>query len=461
MRHDIYKKLMFKKWLMPRVIGASISLIVILVVVIIVSMNDRTIRLHEGITKSMPLLSNEKMKMLGDLYVKLNLSFEKEIKDLELNYANRYNKRGDKIHYGVNGKENVDMMINDDYVNGIESISYIKGNATNRKDGESNFTDMMAFLSASLGSDIDRYSEDQLESIFTKLFHMTHTFTGTSTELYPCDHGCAWCKYYCGDSRCQGVLNGNTVGFYESDLYMGEEGKYGLMYDPFLIKKQSNYTMLRELARNERELKTTYQYKIIKSRYVETGDGGYTLNEIKTTGDTVVTEDDEIYELMEPEGYCPVCSGRRETFTETTRKIGGCINHVRCHHGWVETISEGEDDPGHDVFWYMGRNREDCDQANPEFKCNHEHSDSCEWEDDEKEEAEAEGVEINGCKHETYGCKPESIGCAGYYTCNGHDHYACPGHIMVCCFGHTNLNLEIKIIYYEEMIDDLKSIINE
>ena len=48
----------------------------------------------------------------------------------------------------------------------------------------------------------------------------------------------------------------------------------------------------------------------------------------------------------------------------------------------------------------------------------------------------------------------------GYYECNGHQHYSCPGHIIVTCFGHTNLNLEIKIMYYEEMIDKLKNYVS-
>lgn len=458
MRQNPYKKEMFKKWLIPRIIGASICLMIILIVVIIVSMNEGTQLFNEGQVKSMPLLSNDKMKKLGDLYIKLNSDFEKEIKDMELNYANRYNKRGDRIHYGVNGKENNDDMINDDYVNGIESIKYVKGNANNRKDGESNFTDMLAFLSVSLGSDIDRYSEEQLSELFIGLFNLTHTFSGTSTELYPCEHGCAWCKYYCGDSRCQGALNGNTVGFYKSDMYMGKEGEYGLMYDPFVINKQSNYTELQDLAGDETKNKTTYQYKVLKSRVVSSGENERTEYYIGNTGDTVVAEDDEIYELAEPSGFCPVCSGGRQTFTNTTKKIGGCITHVECHHGEIKHIpGEDADDTGTNIFWYMGRDRKSCDNATAVFACTHEHSESCEWSDSELEEAEANGVNVVGCKHQTLDCKPADIGCSGYYVCEtGHEHYACPGHIIVCCFGHTNLNLEIKIMYYEEMIDTLK-----
>ena len=449
MRPNPYKDRLYKEWLVPRLVGASIGFIIILVVVIIVSMNNTTVILNEGITKSIPLLSNDKMKILGDMYIKKQHIFEQEIMNMEINYANRTNKRGDKIFYGVNGKENPDELVNIDYVNGIESIKYVKGKAKNRKDGDSNFVDMVSFLSAALGSDIDRYTDEQLVEIFDKLFDLTHTFTGSSTELYPCDHGCAWCKYYCGDSRCQGELNGNTVGFYESDMYMGKEGEYGLMYDPFLISKYSNYPVLRELASNKSKNRTSYQYNVIESTFIETSDGGYVIHEIKPKWDTVVTEDDEIFELMEPDGYCPVCSGGSMTFTNTTRKFGGCMNQVECHHGWVEHIDgDDEDDPGYDVFWYMGRDKLNCEEPDAEFACSHEHSDTCRDENGD-------------CRHEKLMCKPDDIGCEGYYVCSdGHDHYACPGHILVCCFGHTNLNLEIKIMYYEDMIDTIKELIN-
>ena len=442
MRQDPYKKRLFRNWLIPKVVGAGLILIIIVIVVIVTSLNESSEIYNEGAAKAIPLLSDEKINMLGNLYVNLNNEFEQDIKNMELNYANRTNKRGDKIHYGVNGKENVDEMVNDDYVNGIATISYVKGTANTRKDGESNFTDMLAFLSVAMGSDVDRYSEEELKGIFTELFHLTHTFSGTTTELYPCEHGCAWCKYYCGDSRCQGEVGGNTVGFYKSDLYMGIEGEYGLMYDPFLISKRSNYNELVDMAGDEHENRTTYQYKVIEGKVVGSGDNVRYVREIKNKGDTVVAEEDEIYEMYEPEGYCPVCSGGRQTFTSTTRKFGGCITQVECHHGDILYIPGEEGSEGTYIDWYMDRDKGNCDNVEAVHACTHICGESCEGE--------------NGCVHEGR-CLPEDIGCAGYYVCDeGHDHYACPGHIIVCCFGHTNLNLEMKIMYYEEMIDTLK-----
>lgn len=448
MRENFYKSRIFKKELFKIFIGAGAILIIVLLSIIIASNNSREQSYLEGEIKSMPLLRNETMKKLGDLYIRLNKDFENEIKTLELSYANRTNKRGDKIYYGVNGKENIDEMINDDYVNGIESITYVKGYDNDRPDGDSNFIDMLAFLTSSLGADIDRYDDEKIEEVFTNLFHLTHTFTGTSTELYPCFHGCAWCKYYCGDSRCQGTLNGNTVGFYKSDMFLGKEGQYGLMYDPFMITKRSNYTELLNRAGNEGEFsnynKTTYQYKDVKITYSVSDSGSSENHSIVTKGDSVYAEDDEIYELCEPEGYCPICSGNRQVFTSTTKKFGGCSTNVSCHHGQSKHLYRGEDDEtGYWVDWDMGKSVGTCTNFSvEEAECNHEHTDACDEE----------------CTHAS--CADPVLLDTGYYVCNGHEHYACPGHILVCCFGHTNLNLEIKIMYHQEMIETIHNLIN-
>lgn len=434
MRKNNYKFEMIKKDML-RISIVFVSVIIIVLIATVVVMNNQREQLFlEGISKSMPLVSNDKIKMLGDLYISLNRDFEQEIKNLELNYANRTNKRGDKIHYGVNGKENIDAMINEDYVNGIESVTYLKGDAINRPDGDSNFTDMITFLSVSLGSDMDRYTDDELKEVFKNLFNLTHTFSGTSTELYPCEHGCSWCKYYCGDVRVEGTYGGDTVGFYKCDAYLGENGKYGLMYDPFLIKNRKYYRQLEEMA--DRYM-TSYTYEDIERTFelpedADEDDEPREKREKVTKTDMVRADTIDLYTLFEPEGYCEVHSGNNEVFSQTTRTFGGCINHVTCHHGGPQHIYFGSDDEeGTWIDWYMGKNNtEKCSNVKTVFLC---------FKD--------------GDNHV---CRNQIIGCHGYYECEeGHPHYACPGHILVCCFGHTNLKLEIKIMYYKEMIDTI------
>lgn len=450
MRINQYKFKMIKKDLIRYTVIAITILIITLIVTIIVSNGEREQLYIEGGLKSTPLISNDTLKRLGNLYINLNREFEQQIKEVEIGYANRVNRRGDRIYYGVNGKENTEEVENDDYVNGIQSITYQKGNA-DRKDGESNFSDMITVLSTTLGEDIDRY-DDSIDELFAKLFWMSHTYTGTSTELYPCEHGCAWTKYYCGDYMCQGTIGTNTVGFYKSDYYMGRNNEYGLMYDPFLIKNKKRYQTLMDMLGNRSEFKTTYQYKDLVPVEVSDGEGGTeTVMQIRTLGDTVVSDaasdTNEIFELAEIGGICPVCSGGREVFSESTRKFAGCINHVTCHHGDIGSVGgEGEDDESVTVYWYMDRNPMNCDNCEAVYECDFNYDDATDEEVDE---------------HRNEVCKPDEIGCKGYYVCDtGHEHYACPGHILVCCFGHTNLNLTIKIMYFEEMLDEFKKIIS-
>ena len=453
MRQDPYKKEMFKKWLIPKVVGASIFLIMILIIVLIVSMNERTHIYNEGEVKSIPLLGNEKIKKLGDLYIKKQHQFEQEIMNMEINYANRTNKRGDKIYYGVNGKENPDDLYNIDYVNGIESIKYIKGKAEDRKDGESNFIDMVTFLSVALGSDIDRYSEEQLINIFDKLFDLTHTFTGESTELYPCEHGCSFCEYYCGDYMVQGEVAGNTVGFYKCDSYMGKDGEYGLMYDPFLPERNSNYRELRDMASDTSKFVTVFhnkgEYKVFAN-----GDSEE-YKEYKSYG-RAVADDDDIFNLMEPDGVCEVCSYFVRPFRNSTKTFAGCNPELNCYHGTPYVKSEEGGGSSLECLQCMYTEKENgCTEYEAHYECNYEPPESDDSSDSGDEGGDSEESSV---EPEPHVCENSEIGCDGYYECTGHQHYSCPGHIIVTCFGHTNLKLEIKIMYYEDMIDTIKDL---
>ena len=438
MMKDVYKKEQFKKWITPKLAGVCIGFIIIVIILIVVSFNERTSIFNEGSAKSIPLLSNQKLKKLGDLYIKLNREFENEIINMEINYANRTNKRGDKIYYGVNGKENPDEVLNNDYVNGIESIKYIKGKSSDRKDGDSNFVDMITFLSVSLGNNIDNYSIDELSNIFTKLYHLTHTFTGTSTDLYPCKHGCSWCKYYCGDYMVQGEISNRIVNFFQCDEFMGDKNKYGLMYDPFVATEYSDYPLLKDLAADTSKMVTVFNNK--GEYIVVPTEKSFKCIEEKTYG-RAVAEDDEIFNLQEPEGYCEVCSYFVRPYRRTTKTFAGCHVDLSCYHGKPYIVKEDEDQNLISLQCMYSERENGCTNFNAEYECNYE----------PPEDAE------DPPEHE---CSNPEIGCDGYYECEGHQHYACRGHIIVTCFGHTNLKLEIKILYYEDMLDEIKGFVN-
>ena len=398
MNNENYKNKMIIKDMIRTIVIFITMIILVFIIIIVISNGERDQLYIEGSLKSSPLISNEAIRRLGDLYIKLNREFEFQIKEVETGYANRFNKKGDKIFYGVNGKENPDEMINDDYVNGIQEIKWQKGGAQ-RSDGESNFIDMITVLNTMLQTDIDRYDEN-IDEIFTNLFWMSHTFIGDSTELYPCKHGCDWIKYYCGDDLCQDRLqNGEVVGHFNTNI----------KYDPFSV----NYKYYDEL---------------------------YNLSSSMSGGGSP----QELFELFEAEGTCEVHGENKESWKSTTKNFRGCeISMFPCYHGEEIKIEKTEDGIT-DIVYYCphGISNDpptECTDFNDEYPyCPH--------------ECDCEGE----CEHEEEG----PVGCSGYYCCNGHDHYFCKGHILCCCFGHTNLILTIKIMYYEEMLDEFKKILN-
>ena len=47
-------------------------------------------------------------------------------------------------------------------------------------------------------------------------------------------------------------------------------------------------------------------------------------------------------------------------------------------------------------------------------------------------------------------------GDACYHSyCDGHEHWNCPGHFYVCCMGHTNINVNIKVMYIDEIVNTI------
>lgn len=66
------------------------------------------------------------------------------------------------------------------------------------------------------------------------------------------------------------------------------------------------------------------------------------------------------------------------------------------------------------------------------------------------------GEDIEG-EVDSMGNQKVRLGCGGYYKCKGHDHWNCPGHFYVCCMGHTDITVNVKIMYIDEMINVIKN----
>ena len=205
----------------------------------------------EGQEKSVQLFTEEELREYGELYKELSLDFQNKIGYIMQDYANRTNRAGEKIHYGVynhehpelnrsrihphNNGSNVnaadpigegmpyisqyDDSYNDfpyesddtatfidteEFKNGI-TVKYAK--TEGRTDGESNFQDILTVVSMITdqsqtrdGSNDENIDvKEKIPELIKKLFRMSHTFSGTSTQLYSCEKGCRVLFYYCNE----------------------------------------------------------------------------------------------------------------------------------------------------------------------------------------------------------------------------------------------------------------------
>ena len=412
MRRDSYKEKMFKEFFITRAIGAGITIILVIIVMIVVSLNSSTNIYLEGATKAIPLIGDETLAELGAMYVEMENEFESEINRLILGAANRKNKRGDSIFYGVNGRDNKDMLINKDYINGV-NLKYIKSDS-NKVDGASNYNDILAVISSIYGEDADRYKEE-VKDVFRYLFEISHTYTAESTDLYSCKSGCEEVLYYCGDSMIQGEYGGDITGHFNSDI----------KYQPFKIKSHNEYRYLQEY----------YDEKTMgKPWEINVG-----------------------FEVEDYEGICEVEAEGKTVFPSnfpTTKNFSGCYkNDTYCYHGNPIYESQEEGPPILVNMHSMGDNHNGCSNYEACYRC----KDNGDGEHNCHAGEVEEDINGNPILNENGEVK-KNLGCGGYYECKGHEHYKCHGHVLVCCFGHTTLNIDVNILYYEAMLDELKKI---
>ena len=336
----------------------GIGMILLIIIGLIVSnMYLQEMIFNEGIEKTTPLYTEEELREYGALYKELEIAFEEEIASKIQTYANRTNRKGENIRYGVYGQYNSDDLLNDDFVDGV-TIKYAK--TPGRKDGESNFQDILSVV-AILIDQRQSKSEEENKRLIRSLYNLSHTFTGVSTDLYPCVHGC-FCDYY----HCSDIA--------DNPIY----DHCNIKYQPFSIEPHGEYDDYSE----------------------------------------------EDFTIIEPIGVCEVDSEIDGTHCYNQR---GCVQEGICYHGPGGNGSRSEDGD-------MGRTEpvDMCSNYSPNYDCDY----------------DGDG------EHD---CSDNPIGCAGFWQCNGHEHYHCPnGHFYVCCMGHTNITISIRIMYLNEIVEELK-----
>ena len=458
-------------------VGASvvvgISAITIAIIMIMQSSNEEIIGILEAGADTVPIIKQEDLDVLGRTYSILNEEFEREINDLTTGEANRHNKMDQVLtHYGVYGKENTDPFKNDDYVNGIR-ISYDKTNA-NIPNGASNFNDIISVMSVLYEQKMDTKSIDELKETFTRLFWLSHTYTYNSDELYPCRHGCLAENNY----KCTAVYND-----YRSTRY--------LKYELFTVPYHEEYA---DLGYDEREnfrvvvprhqcivhgqrgagcewdeTKTCYhgsgmqtfascELKInTQPSDGESGGGGGDSSENDSegtsygeVGDEGIPENvDEMYLEADP------IQGQKMNRTDTSCRYYKIIKLCNTRKNLLTQIKNAKK---------TLKNAKKTEQ-NHSSRCTYDgdgECSTCKHNAEAVERASAKVAELEAQLEEHINtiCEADEVSrkywCDGYKLCMGHkDHYKCDGkHKVILCSGHTNINVEIKVMYNKELLDE-------
>lgn len=448
-----------------------ISAITLAIIIIMQSTTEETIKILEAGAEDVPFIKQEDLDILAETYSILNEQFEREINSLTSGEANRHNKMDKTIeHYGVNGKDNVDPFKNNDYVNGIK-INYEKGG----ENGVSNFNDIISVMSIIYEQKMDKIEIDELKKRLTKLFWASHTYTYDSDELYPCKSGCIAENNY----NCTGVYNE-----YKNTKY--------LKYDLFNVQFHNNYA---GFGYEEKE-----DFRIVLPTHMCTvhgtagagciwdenkicfhGNGAINLNncnlkitvptslevddgeqiEYSILGDTVIPEDVESRYLA-PEST----TGQKVDKSDTTCKYYKTVKYCNTRKNLAENIrtltkdklKQEQNIMKQEEKWSEGEHSEEAEENFQKkiMKLQQELNKTMMAIDNKR--AELENHINTTCETNETSSK---YWCDGYKICLGHkEHYKCDGkHKIVLCSGHTNINVSIKILYGNELMEEALKIL--
>lgn len=419
---------------------------------------DEEISILDAGLDTVPIIKNDDLQELGKLYSTLNSKFEREIDALVKSKPTRNNKKnGSLTHYGVYGKENKDPFKNNDYTNGV-TYKYEKATSS-IPDKKNNFNDIIAVMSVLYDQKMDTISTSELKDVFSELFQMSHTFTYDTSELYPCKSGCDGVKKY----KCTDVYND-----YKST---------DLKYDPFTVKKSSLYedkgyeedTDFRMVYPAGQCIvcgtrgagciltdKTCYHSSsnIVFSQYDNIQIDGKVYREL---GDTIDI-DEQISEEFKGDPDAP--SGKKLARTDTKCRYYKIVKECNTRKNIANKIVSLKNKIANERKKIEKENESFSKKKNPSEAAYKSHDKKIERYEANIEKYEAqveEQEELLQIHIETVCEKDENAAmfwCNGFKVCLGHkNHYMCPSHKLVCCFGHTTVNLTVKILYKDELLD--------
>ena len=473
-----------------------ISLVTIVIVIVINSGTDENIAILEAGNKNIPIIKAEDLDHLGRVYTTLNEQFEREIDELTLGNTNRHNLTDNRInaltHYGVYGQDNPNPFKNDEYTNGIR-ITYEKDNS-NIPNGASNFNDIVAVMAMMYDQQMDTIPIEKLEETLKKLFWMSHTYTYDSDELYPCRYGCSSVNRY----KC-------------TDVYKDYQGS-NLKYHPFTVPPHDLYTEAgfedeedfiiqvpermcdvhgKSGAGCEWEPTKICYHGSGKVNFKDYNDKKYVVKKLKTEegvttklkfegptyaelGDVVVPEYEE-EQFLGPE---PVIESGTDDEDEDSEGTSGSGDSGSSSEN-AATSGGKIDKDDMTCIYYMNvkycreRERISKDIAtllkqidDIQDRINNARDDTDTTSLDNQIDAKNEEINVLNeelANHISTVCETNEekakYWCDGFKLCLGHrTHYKCPGHKIIVCYGHTNINVTVKILYRDKMLEKLYEI---
>ncbi len=472
-------------------IVSTISLATIATVIVINSGTDENIAILEAGNKNIPIIKAEDLDHLGRVYTSLNEQFEREIDEITLGNTNRHNLTDNRInpltHYGVYGKDNPNPFKNDEYTNGIR-ITYEKDNS-NIENAASNFNDIIAVMAMMYDQQMDTIPINKLEETFERLFWMSHTFTYDSDELYPCRYGCSSVnRYKCTDvyKDYQGSnlkYHPFTVpphdlyadaGFEEDEDFIiqvpermcdvhGKDGA-GCIWEPTKVCYHGA-SNIKFSAYNDKA------YKVIKR--VGSGDEvekrEFEGPKYAELGDIVIPEYEE-ERFLGPE---PVIETEEEeggsSSTENAATSGGKIDKddTSCIYYMNVKYCSKRERISKDVAELLKNIDDINDKISKESESENPNSHKIENWEEEKALLEAQKGELEEEleNHKNTICEVNEekakYWCDGFKFCLGHrTHYRCDNHKIIVCYGHTNINVTVKILYKDKILEKLYEIID-
>ncbi len=457
----------------------AVIIIIVMIMMIYNSMHEGELALLNAGIENAPIINNEDLQMLGHFYSELNESFEREIDAITTGKANRNNKLNKELsHYGVYGKENATGFVNNDYENGI-NIKYVKSDKyRNRKGGDSNFRDIISAMAVIYEQKMDIANKNDLKELFEQIFWLSHSFQYDSTELYPCEHGCNVVnRYECTDvydEYASSNLKHTPFTVSPHNLYEDFDPVPDIIDDEIEVDDRGNKTIRKGKYRDDfnivypqgqcsvhgangagcvldktklcfHGIKEMYDEEPYDSDYYELVEVEYATEELPDFAVDLFDARDKEEEESEEEEEESIDKKAKKFLGMIVDKDKTCTNYkIVKYCKEREKLKKVNDDIKREDLRYS--RIESPTDAQSDF-----HDSKIASLEEKKAEIEEELAEHDEeCKRDN----PEYL-CGGFNICLGHaDHYRCDKHNVVVCFGHTNINMNVKILYGEDIIEE-------